>query len=101
VREGGFRRFLRLAKAAEPAELEPAGVYPGAPFAPLTTRADAGPVRVVSVDEKAEPSLESVGQVSAEKSKKAEPPRSRSGYMWVSERSRSKRAAWADMPERF
>jgi hypothetical protein len=72
------------------------------PFAGVATRDDATPICLSPVDEKIGLVLESAGQVSVGKPKTAvESSRSRSGYVWVSQRSRAKRAAWADMPERF
>jgi hypothetical protein len=104
VAKNGFRRFLGLSKATTPNEpdeldVEPAkgGTHSTGLFAPLKTQSDAAPVRVVSVDEKRELVSDSVGEFSVANSKRAvESSRSRSGYRWVSQVSREKRAAWAD-----
>jgi hypothetical protein len=119
----GLRRLLTRQPAAEPpteplarlaeigrAEDPPAqegdrassAASPTGRLAPPTTQGDPVPISPVTVDKKVELVSESAGQVAAAKSKRAvEPPRSRSGYVWRSQASRSKRAAWADMPEKF
>jgi hypothetical protein len=109
----GFRKFLGLpAKTppSEPAELAPADGCPPGPLAGPTTQGDAAPIRDVAVDKKVELVSEqssrrredSKARVFVAKPKReVEPPRSRAGYVWRSQASREKRAAWADMPERF
>jgi hypothetical protein len=71
------------------------------PFAGVATRDEAAPICLSPVDEKVGLVSEPVAESFVAKSKRAEPSRSRSGYVWISEKSRSKRAGWADMPERF
>jgi hypothetical protein len=97
----GLRKLLGRKPPKDPLEhlaepgRETGGGYRTGPFAPLKTQGEAPPVCVASVDKR-------VGPISVADSKRAvDPPRSRSGYIWRSEASRSKRAAWADMPERF
>jgi hypothetical protein len=112
----GLRRLLNRQTAAEPltdpltrladlgrtedphersrATPTPAGVRQ---FRQSTRESDTAPARLVSVAEKVEPALDSVGRFSVANSKRAVVlPRSRSGYVWVSQASRSKRAGWAD-----
>jgi hypothetical protein len=93
----GFRRFLGLAEPTtptEPADPSATGGYGARPFAGVTTQANAAPVSLASVDKK-------VVDVFAVESKKAvDPPRSRAGYVWVSQASRSRRAGWADFVNR-
>jgi hypothetical protein len=93
-----FRRFLP--KAQTPTELEDSppegGTSPGL-FAPLTTESETAPLPVVSVDKRVGLVSEPVGQVLVTNSKRpVEVSRGRSGYVWVSQASRLKRAAWAD-----
>jgi hypothetical protein len=96
----GLRKLLARKPAEDPLERlaalgrEEGGTYPSRPFRHAIGESDPAPACVAPVDEKA-------GEISVGRAKKAEPPRSRSGYCWVSQRSRSKRAGWADMPERF
>ena len=106
----GLRRLLNRQAAQDPlerlAELGRQTVSAATPTprqkAPADARDCPPAVSGVAIDKKVELVSESAGQVSEAKSKKAaEPPRSRSGYVWRSQASRSKRAAWADMPERF
>jgi hypothetical protein len=91
--------LAELGRAEDPHErsratLTPTGVRQ---FRQPTRESDAAPARLVSVDEKVEPALDSVGRFSVANSKRAVVlPRSRSGYVWVSQASRSKRAGWAD-----
>jgi hypothetical protein len=101
----GLRRLLNRQTAEDPlkrlAELgreesSATGAYPARPFAEPATRDEAAPICLPPVGEKVGLVSESAAEVSAAKSKKAEPPRSRSGYVWVSQRSRAKRASWFD-----
>lgn len=94
-----FRRFLGLVESTTPKEPR---ADPTRQKAPPTRERDAAPIRLPSVDKKLEPVSEAAGEISTAKSKRAvESSRSRSGYVWVSQASRSKRASWADMPEKF
>jgi hypothetical protein len=97
----GLRKLLTRQPAEDPlerlAELgrKVGATHPSRPFADATTQSEAAPKRGPSVDERVERSFV------AESKERVEPSRSRSGYVWVSQASRSKRASWADMPERF
>jgi hypothetical protein len=90
----GLRKLLSRQPAEDPlerlAELgRETAHHPAPAFAELATEGAAAPISPVSVDER-------VVEISVAKAKRAESPRSRSGYVWVSRASRSKRAAWAD-----
>jgi hypothetical protein len=90
-------RLVELGRAEEGVATS---ATPTGPFAQLRTQGEAGPTRLVRFDKTAE-LVESAAEVSTADSKtQVESPRSRSGYMWVSERSRSRRAAWADFVDR-
>jgi hypothetical protein len=82
----------RLAElGAEDPEANP---HPARQIAELATRDEAPPISLVGDGKK-------VVDVSAAESKKTpEPPRSRSGYVWMSQASRSRRAGWADFVNR-
>jgi hypothetical protein len=99
----GFRKFLTrqsaeaeagdlLERLAELGRADP----PPPPFAPLKTPDETPPLSSAAVDKKA-------ARMSAvvESKRAAQSPRRGSGYLWVSQRSREKRAAWASMPEKF
>jgi hypothetical protein len=91
----GLRKLLSRQPAEDPlerlAELgRETAHHPTTRHFPRPAReSDAAPVRVASVDEK-------VGDCSVVKAKRGEPPRSRSGYRWLSQRSRESYAAWHD-----
>jgi hypothetical protein len=97
----GLRRLLTRQPAEDPLErLAELGretrsaADPTRPNVRLNAHADAAPISLASVEKK-------VIDVFAVKAKKAvDPPRSRSGYVWVSQASRSRRAAWADFANR-
>jgi hypothetical protein len=96
----GFRRLLNRQTAAEPlarlAELGRAETP-----TPTSTRqirqlnasSDAAPMREACVDKMAEPVLVVVDR------KEEAAPRSRSGYMWVSQRTRDARMLSADFAD--
>lgn len=85
--ERGFRRFLRRAKPVI-AEAELDEATPTAPFAGTARSALAVPLSDVSIDKKSEPASLRAPLTSVAKSRK-EAPRSRSGYVWRSERYRN------------
>jgi hypothetical protein len=99
----GLRKLLARKQAEDPLErLAALGRehHPTPQFAELATRDEAAPIRVVSVDKKVgEVSVAESRPTTPESKKAVEVPRSRSGYVWVSQRSRAKRAAWADFTD--
>jgi hypothetical protein len=88
----GLRKLLARKPAEDPLKrlAELGREHPTPRFADRATRDEAAPVRVASVDKTA-----AAESVVVEEKRAVEPPRSRSGYRWVSQRSREKRAAWA------
>jgi hypothetical protein len=96
----GLRKLLTRQPAEDPLERlaergrEPdSAVTPSAAFADRATRDDAAPIYGAPTDKTA-------GSFFVAKSKKAVGPLGRrSGYVWISERSRSKRASWADFTD--
>jgi hypothetical protein len=102
----GFRRFPGLAEPTTPTQPEdpPAtGGYGTGQIAELTTQDEALPISLVEDDKKVVAGSVEVPRqerFTVESKKATAPPRSRSGYVWVSERSRGSRAGWADFVNR-
>jgi hypothetical protein len=101
----GLRKLLARKPAEDPlkrlAELgRETGRYHPRQFRHGTGESDAAPSYLSPVDEKVGLVSGPAARISTTKAKRApEPPRSRSGYVWVSQRSRAKRAAWADFTD--
>jgi hypothetical protein len=99
----GLRKLLTRRPAEYPLERfvdlggAQADPHPIRQFAEMKTQAPAEPIRPVAFGK--ESSSESADDLAAAK-RRAEPPRSRSGYFWVSQRSRNRRTGWADFVNR-
>jgi hypothetical protein len=88
--EDPLERLVELGRAEDPA----ATPHPTRQIAELKTQDEAAPLSLASVDKK----VVDVFEVEAKRA--VEAPRSRSGYVWVSQKSRSSRAGWADFVNR-
>ena len=92
VAKGGFRRFLGLGDSR---------ATPIRQFAPPARTSGTAPISPVSVDKKPEPLPVAVAEISTVENRKGTvEPRSRSGYVWVSQRTRETRTGWAGILDR-